>query len=72
LTPYIDEEGQENIHNFKYAGSDTSIGYNYFWNPVALWCVNQISENIAPNTITLLGFLFTLGPFMYGNIVYGT
>ena len=55
LTPYIDEQGCENIHHFKYAGSDTSIGYNYFWNPVALWCVDQISENIAPNVITLFG-----------------
>ena len=28
ITPYIDDPGLENIHTFKYAGSDTSIGYN--------------------------------------------
>ena len=72
LTPYIDQEGCKNIHDFKYAGSDTSIGYNYFWNPLALWCVNQISENIAPNVITLFGFLFTFVPFIYSIAVYGT
>ena len=72
LTPYIDQEGLDNIHKFKYDGSDTGIFYKIFWNPLALWCVDHISENIAPNVITLLGFGFTVVPFTYCSLVFGT
>ena len=56
LTPYIDAEGLANLHKFKYNGSDTGIVYRYFYNPVALWCVNHTSENIAPNVVSKFGF----------------
>jgi len=62
----------DNLHKFKYAGSDTGIFMKIFWNPLAIWCVDHTSEKIAPNIITLFGFLFTFGPFMYCITVYGT
>ena len=72
LTPYIDEVGLKNIHEFKYAGGDTGYGYIYFWSPLAIWCVNRTPEFLAPNLITFVGFLFVLVPFVYTFTVYGT
>ena len=72
LTPYIDDEGLKNLHIFKYNGSDSGIAYRLFYNRAALWCVDHISENIAPNVLTLFGFIFTLVPFLFMFAYYGT
>ena len=72
LTPYIDNEGIENIKVFKYNGSDTGPMYLYFYNPLAIWGVKHTPEWIAPNIITLIGFMCSFGPWSYMVIVYGT
>ena len=46
--------------------------YIYFYNPVSRWLVEHIPEYIAPNVITLSGFMFTLVPFVNLFIRYGT
>ena len=72
LTPYISDEGLKNLHTFKYSGSDSGIMYRIFYCRVSIWCVNHISEDIAPNVLTLIGFLFTLVPFVFFFSYYGT
>ena len=57
---------------YKYAGGDSGLVYIYFYNPVSKWLVDRIPESIAPNLITLIGFMFTLGPFLCAFIFYGT
>ena len=46
--------------------------YIYFYNPVSKWLVERIPDYIAPNLITLIGFMFTLGPFLMAFTFYGT
>ena len=58
LTPYINDKGRANLHKFKYNGSDTGFAYRFFYNPAALWCVNHISEDIAPNVVSRFYFKF--------------
>lgn len=59
------------MKQYKYAGGDTGILYRFFYNPVALKLVSYLPETIAPNLITLIGFLFTVGPFVLLFTVYG-
>ena len=77
ITPYIDTEARkQNLKNHKYSGSDLGLSYIYFYNPVANKLVTCIPEWIAPNFLTVLGFIHTLvpmavmfatqGPALYG------
>jgi len=38
--------------------------YKYFYNPLANKLVTFLPETVAPNTLTVLGFLFTIVPFI--------
>ena len=69
---YINDEGVSNMKNFKYNGSDTGLMYIYFYNPLATWVIDHTPEWLAPNLITLIGFMFTFGPFVYMVHTYGT
>jgi hypothetical protein len=65
LTPYIDsEERRQNLKDHKYSGSDCGLAYVYFYNPVANKLVECLPKNIAPNTLTVLGFIHTLIPMV--------
>jgi phosphatidylglycerophosphate synthase len=44
----------------------------YFYNPTANKLVEYMPENIAPNLITLVGFLFSIAPFYILFNHYGT
>lgn len=73
---YITPEGQINLKNHKYSGSDEGIAYRFCYNPLANRLVERIPKTIAPNTITLVGFLHTLVPMLVfylvaGNSLYG-
>ena len=46
--------------------------YIYFYNPVSKYLVTKIPETIAPNLITLTGFMFTVIPFMTAFTYYGS
>jgi phosphatidylglycerophosphate synthase len=68
----LTEEAKVNLRAYKYAGGDFGLMYVYFYNPVARWLVEKIPEWIAPNLITLAGFLFSAFPFVAIFVVFGT
>jgi len=72
LIPYLTEDAKKNLREFQYAGADYGFMYKYFYSPFANWCVQRIPEWIAPNLITLTGFITSLIPFSITFIVYGT
>ena len=65
LTPYLSETQKENLKIYRYAGGDYGFAYIYFYNPVATNLVEYLPETLAPNVITLAGFAFSAGPFIY-------
>jgi ethanolaminephosphotransferase len=60
MSNYITSEGDKHIINFKYRGKDLSITYEYLWSPLADKMLEFTPSNIAPNTLTLVGFLFNI------------
>ena len=60
--PYLNPEMKENLSKYRYAGGDRCIMYIYFYNPIADYLVEFLPESFAPNTITLIGFLFSFLP----------
>ena len=68
----MNEEQRVNLRNYKYAGGDQGYLYVYFYNPVAKTIVEYLPETLAPNVVTLIGFIFSTLPFiiLFGN--YGT
>jgi len=72
LNKYIKPEGLANLHNYKYAGADEGISYKLFYNPVANWLTSKLPDSIAPNTLTLLGFLHCVVALLVTIGVYGT
>lgn len=68
----INEEGAENLKQHKYSGQDLGLAWIYFYNPVSRWLTDRIPESIAPNTITLLGFLHTILPAVILYTTIGT
>ena len=68
---YITEEMAQNLKLYKYAGGDSGLIYVYFYNPIAKRLVEYLPKTLAPNLITLTGFLFTVIPFLYLFTTYG-
>ena len=62
--PLLDEQASQKLHEHKYSGSDEGILYTYCWNPLAIKLVDYLPDWVAPNTITLVGFLHTVIPCM--------
>ena len=60
------------LHEYKYAGGDTGILYPMFWDPAARTLVNYIPTWIAPNVITLIGFIVATAPPVILFTSYGT
>jgi ethanolaminephosphotransferase len=46
-----------NLKTFKYRGSDLSLSYKYLWSPFAEVLLKYTPADIAPNTITIVGFI---------------
>ena len=46
--------------------------YKFFYNPLALKLVEHLPDTLAPNVITLVGFLFTVIPCILVFLLYGT
>lgn len=57
-------EAIENIKRHKYSGSDEGLLYKYFYDPVATKLVSCLPTSVAPNTLTVLGLLCTVIPFL--------
>ena len=64
ILPILDEQAAYNLTQHKYSGSDEGIFYTYCWNPFATKMVCYLPDWIAPNTLTLLGFMHTVVPFL--------
>jgi ethanolaminephosphotransferase len=60
---YISPQNANNLITYKYSGSDLSLLYKHFFSPIAQFLVDRIiPEWMAPNLITLMGFVCTLVP----------
>ncbi|KAM3141098.1 hypothetical protein pb186bvf_006703 [Paramecium bursaria] len=60
LSKYVGDSGVPNIRQFKYNGQCDSILYEHVLSPFAQSIVNRLPLWLAPNLITLIGFLFVL------------
>ena len=60
------------MKQYKYAGGDNGIMAGLFYGPFCGWLVNKIPEWVAPNLITLTGFLFSTAPFIFFFGFFGT
>ena len=54
-----------------YSGSDLGILYKIFWSPVANWLVEFVPDWVAPNVLTLIGFIHTLVPVIVLFVIAG-
>lgn len=54
---YISRHGKEGLKRYRYRGSDNSLLYNYVLNPVYNRLVVLFPMWLAPNLITVIGFL---------------
>lgn len=57
MLDFISKEGEMNVKAFKYQGKDLSLSYKYLWSPMAEVLLKYTPAYIAPNTITVFGFL---------------
>ena len=64
LKPYLGRKDIEGIHKYKYAGADEGFFYIHFYNPMANFLVEFLPKWLAPNTVTLIGFLILNIPFI--------
>jgi ethanolaminephosphotransferase len=62
---FLSEQGEKNLPQYKYSGSDKSLLYKHFFSPMAQFLVDHLfPSTLAPNLITLLGFCWTLIPHL--------
>ena len=72
ILPYLNREDRSNLRNYKYVGGDTGFFYIHCWTPAANMTVKVCPKWLAPNMITLIGFCFMVGPFIWLFTAYGT
>jgi ethanolaminephosphotransferase len=58
--PHIPFTSVQKVKNFKYRGDDRSYLYVYFYSPMADWVAGIWPKWLAPNVITLAGFVLTI------------
>ena len=62
--PYIQKEYYDNIINYKYRSTDSSITYKYVISPLCNRLVKLFPKWVAPNLITVSGFFLNLCYFI--------
>ena len=62
--PIINEHAAYNLQRHKYSGCDEGLLYIYFYNPVATKLVTFLPDWVAPNLLTLIGFIHTIVPLV--------
>lgn len=60
---YISPQGAIGLKRYKYQATNTSIWYNKVAGPLAGWLVARTPVWIAPNVITLIGFVCVLAAY---------
>lgn len=71
LKPYISDQAAHHLKQHKYSGVDDGLSWACFWNPVASYLVTLLPDSVAPNTLTLLGFLHAIVPPMMMYFLFG-
>jgi ethanolaminephosphotransferase len=69
--PYITQEAGEHLKQHKYSGVDDGITQAFFWNPIASSLVTLLPDSVAPNTLTLLGFVHAVVPPIMMYTLFG-
>jgi len=64
VLPIFNDEAAYNLKRHKYSGCDEGLLYIWFYNPVANKLVTYLPDWIAPNLITLVGFIHTIVPLV--------
>ncbi len=72
IRPIISEQAAVHLKQHKYSGSDCGLFYIYFFDPICKRIVELLPETIAPNTLTLLGFIHSVVPIFVLYSVFGT
>ena len=72
LKPYLSPEAALRLKEHKYSGIDDGISQKYCWNPLAGYLVTLLPDSVAPNTLTLLGFVHAIGPPIMLYSLFGT
>jgi len=67
----MDEDAAHNLKGHKYSGSDEGLSYIWFYNPAATKCVSCLPDWVAPNVLTLIGFIHTLIPMTLLFTIFG-
>jgi len=57
---FISRQGLTNVKTYKYVGVDKSLIANYIMQPIWRWLVNFLPIWMAPNMVTLIGFVFII------------
>eukprot|EP00026_Physarum_polycephalum_P010452 Phypoly_transcript_10616.p1 GENE.Phypoly_transcript_10616~~Phypoly_transcript_10616.p1 ORF type:complete len:370 (+),score=45.47 Phypoly_transcript_10616:110-1219(+) len=60
LGHYVSQRGLTNLHTYKYSGVDNSLVAKYIMQPFWAKAVNLLPLWMAPNLVTLSGFVFIL------------
>ena len=61
--PYVAKEYYDNLRNYKYSSSDSSITYKYIISPLCNHLVKLFPKWMAPNVITVSGFFLNVAYF---------
>ncbi len=69
--PIFDENAAYNLKRHKYSGCDEGLLYIWFYNPVATKLVSYLPDYIAPNLLTLIGFIHTVVPVVVMFTMWG-
>lgn len=64
MLPIFDDEEASNLKQHNYSGTDEGFMYRCFYNPVASKFVTWLPDWIAPNLLTLIGFIHTIVPLV--------
>jgi len=61
----ITPEGAKALREYQYSGADNSLLYKYILSPLAGWLVDHATPStLAPNTITLSGFMLMIASYL--------
>eukprot|EP01090_Pellita_catalonica_P019291 TRINITY_DN6498_c0_g1_i2.p1 TRINITY_DN6498_c0_g1~~TRINITY_DN6498_c0_g1_i2.p1 ORF type:complete len:325 (+),score=16.71 TRINITY_DN6498_c0_g1_i2:58-1032(+) len=61
---HITKEGLEQLHKYQYVGTDKSLLAYYVGQPWWRFCVEYLPLWMAPNLVTMIGFMFNISAFL--------
>jgi len=64
LKDYVSPKAEDNVRNYKYKCTTDSLVYTYLLGPLANYSLKFTPPTVSPNTLTFLGFICNLIPFL--------